>query len=154
MLLAMLIQPVPAATASPTIAQTNAIFAAAGYYRVRSRWVGSCDDPGTPSYEPARIDTFRDINGDGHVDAIVIEGSAFCYGNIGERFTIVASRADGSWHRLHSETGIVTFQEQRGADGWPDIEVGGPGFCFPVLRWTGTSYQPHRTAYNGQPCRR
>lgn len=32
-------------------------------------------------------------------------------------------------------------------DGWPDISVGGPGFCFPVGRWNGKKYKLHRFEY-------
>jgi len=28
----------------------------------------------------------------------------------------------------------------KGADGWPDISVGGPWFCFPVERWSSNEY--------------
>ena len=24
--------------------------------------------------------------------------------------------------------------------GWQDVEIGGPGFCFPVMRWNGKQY--------------
>ena len=37
-------------------------------------------------------------------------------------------------------------------DGWPDIQVGGPGFCFPVLRWNGKEYILNRHEYEGKPC--
>lgn len=28
--------------------------------------------------------------------------------------------------------------------GWPDLEIGRPGFCFPVLCWNGRAYALHR----------
>ena len=34
----------------------------------------------------------------------------------------------------------------------PELEVGGPGFCFPVLRWNGRAFAPSRHAYDGKPC--
>jgi len=41
----------------------------------------------------------------------------------------------------------------RGAGGWPDILVGGPGFCFPVERWNGKAYELHRFEYEGKRCK-
>ena len=40
----------------------------------------------------------------------------------------------------YNSPGIPTFQATRGVGGWPDIENGGPGFCFPIQRWNGTDY--------------
>jgi hypothetical protein len=37
--------------------------------------------------------------------------------------------------------------------GWPDISVGGPGFCFPVMRWNGRAYVRRRMEYDGKPCK-
>jgi hypothetical protein len=49
---------------------------------------------------------------------------------------------------------VPRFLATRGKDGWPDLEVGGPGFCFPVQRWNGRAYAQHRMEYEGKPCRR
>ncbi|MBI5861825.1 MAG: hypothetical protein HZB64_06575 [Rhodocyclales bacterium] len=38
-------------------------------------------------------------------------------------------------------------------DGWPNISVGGPGFCFPVGRWNGKKYKLHRFEYEGKRCK-
>ena len=40
-----------------------------------------------------------------------------------------------------------------GAMGWPDISVGGPGFCFPVQRWNGREYKLQRWEYEGKACK-
>ena len=42
---------------------------------------------------------------------------------------------------MAQETGIPMFLAERGAENYPDIEVGGPGACFPVERWNGQSYR-------------
>ena len=36
---------------------------------------------------------------------------------------------------------------------WPDISVGGPGFCFPVERWNGKEYKLNRFEYEGKRCK-
>ena len=45
------------------------------------------------------------------------------------------------------------FLKTKGAAGWPDISLGGPGFCFPVVRWNGKAYVNQRLEYEGKPCK-
>ena len=60
---------------------------------------------------------------------------------------------------MAQETGIPMFLDQHGAEGYPDIEVGGPGTCFPVERWNGKSYRLVGARYDddgkgkGKPCK-
>ena len=30
---------------------------------------------------------------------------------------------------------------ETGYEDFPDIEIGGPGFCFPIWRWNGEKYE-------------
>ena len=46
----------------------------------------------------------------------------------------------------------VGFSKTKGKDGWPDIENGGPGFCFAVNRWNGQKYDVNRYEYQGKAC--
>ena len=71
----------------------------------------------------------------------------------GYGYTLVSQRQDGTWRILDERIGIPRFLEAKGAEGWPDIEVGGPGFCFPVIRWNANEYVVDRTEYEGTPCR-
>jgi hypothetical protein len=135
----------------PTADQA-AIFAAAGFKRAGSRWHSDCGDPGTPSYEPGAIDTLRDLNGDGRPEAVVTEGGTYCYGDTGTHFWLLSKQAGGSWKVMASEIGVAEFLKTKGAGGWPDISIGGPGFCFPVHRWNGRAYAPHRFEYEGKRC--
>jgi hypothetical protein len=48
--------------------------------------------------------------------------------------------------------GIANVLPTTGADGWPDIEVAGQGFCFPVQRWNGSEYDLARFEYEGAAC--
>jgi hypothetical protein len=144
------------AAPAPTLAGADeaAAFRAAGYAKQGKHWRGACDDPGTASYMPPVIETVRDLNGDGRPEAVIVEGGTYCYGNTGQGFQLVSQQADGSWRLIMGDTGIPNFLATRGGDGWPDIEVGGPGFCFPVKRWNGRAYVQHRMEYEGKPCRR
>lgn len=147
----------PAVAQAPALGQISAVdraaaFRAAGFKRVAGTWQ-ACGDPGTASYTPGQIETLRDINGDGLPDAVITEGSAFCFGMTGQSYAVVSKRPGGSWRLIDSGVGMVTFLPRRTATGWPDIEIGGPGFCFPVERWNGRAYVLHRHQYEGKPCR-
>ncbi|MGQ7829310.1 hypothetical protein [Altererythrobacter sp. Z27] len=128
------------------------IFKAAGFELSDGAW-RKCGDPGTMSYMPGAIMERGDFNDDGLVDALVTEGGSYCFGMTGYGYTLVSRRKDGSWRILDERIGIPRFLETKGVEGWPDIEVGGPGFCFPIIRWNGKEYQLNRTEYEGAPCR-
>lgn len=134
----------------------KAIFLAAGFKRVGGHWESGCNDgnAGGVSYEPGSISEIRDLNGDGRPDAVVIEGSAMCYGMAGQAFWLLSQQADGAWKLLYQQIGIPDFQKSKGVGGWPDIVIGGPGFCFPVVRWNGKTYALNRREYEGKPCSR
>ncbi|WP_167303007.1 hypothetical protein [Sphingobium vermicomposti] len=147
------------AFASPAISQTNlsstdrtAAFRAGGFKLERGQW-RACGDPGTPSYSPGTIETVRDLNGDGQVEAVITEGGTYCFGMTGTGFTIVSKQASGDWKLITASQGIPNFLRTKGVGGWPDIEIGGPGFCFPVERWNGREYALSRHQYEGKPCR-
>lgn len=143
------------ALASPnqlSSADENAAFEAAGYKLNGKQWHSSCDDPGTPSYTPGAIEQVGDLNGDGRPEAVVTEGGSYCYGITGTGYSLVSKQKNGSWKLITSGTGIPSFLATRGVHGWPDIEIGGPGFCFPVERWNGRKYVLQRHQYEGKPC--
>ena len=145
----------PATAAGGGAARDAAIFRAAGFQQIRGRWESGCYDPSSGSYyEPGTISEVKDLNGDGRPEAIVTEGTTFCYGMTGQAFWLVSEQADGGWKLITNEIGIPEFLTTRGVGGWPDISVGGPGFCFPVMRWNGRAYATHRMAYEGKPCNR
>jgi hypothetical protein len=113
-------------------------------------WALCRDDPKAK----LRIDLHRDVNGDGIKDVIVVEDSVRCYGAAGTSFVLLAGQPKGKWRKMLGSIGMAEVLDQRrGANNWPDISVGGPGFCFPVLRWNGRAYVNHRREYLGKPCR-
>ncbi len=139
----------PPAKLSP--ADEAAAFRAAGFKRVGQQWQ-ACGDPGTLSYSPGAIESVADLNGDGRPEAIVTEGGTYCFGHTGQGYTLVSKQANGSWKRMAGGTGMVGVLTTKGVGGWPDLEIGGPGFCFPVLRWNGREYVFHRNQYEGKAC--
>ena len=139
-----------AAPASPTPAELAAIYKAAGATRRGAAWVMCTEEP-RPS--ALKVDIYRDLNGDGHPEAIVSEGGTFCYGAQEAGYAVLSKQADGSWRKLTQGAGIAEPLNTRGVGGYPDLSVGGPGFCFPVQRWNGRDYVNHRFEYEGRPCR-
>lgn len=140
-----------AATLTP--ADEAAAFKAAGFKRRGKQWRSDCDDPGSASYTPGQIEQVADLNGDGLADVVISEGGTYCYGHTGSGFWLLAGQADRRWKLMTRSTGIPQFLQTQGAQGWPDISVGGPGFCFAVERWNGSAYQLQRWEYEGKACK-
>ena len=137
----------------PPAAEQAAMFRAAGFVARSGGW-GTTDCAGQEgSYSPGHIDAFGDANQDGRPDAVISESSAMCYGMAGTKFWVLAKDAAGKWQVMTAQIGMPEFLDAKGAAGWPDLQVGGPGFCFPVLRWDGKSYRFNRHQYEGKPCR-
>ena len=144
-MLAMLMTMALAAAAVPTTAERAAIFKAAGFKPTAGRYL-MCDRRTSLGLE------VRDINGDRRPDALVTDGGLECYGSTETGFVLLTKSPQGRWIKLHQSPGVPTFLRTK-TNGWPELEVGGPGFCFPVLRWTGKAYVNHRTQYQGKRCK-
>lgn len=126
-----------------------AIFTAAGAVKRGARWMICTQDLDAS----ARIEGVGDLNGDGRPEAVVSEEGTYCHGAAGTGFTLLSKQANGKWKSIVAMDGIPEFLKTRGVGKWPDISVGGPGFCFPILRWNGRAYVAHRYAYESRPCR-
>ena len=143
----------PAGPAGPmklSTQQAQAVFQAAGFRRRGGQW-RNCDDPGAAS--AGEVGQVVDLNGDGRPEVVLVEGGTFCYGHTGQGYWLMSQRGDGRWQVLDNGIGIVEVLPTRGSDGWADLSIGGPGFCFPVLRWNGREYKQQRWQYEGKPCR-
>jgi hypothetical protein len=148
--------PAAAAGAAATLSASDeaAVFKAAGFKRRGKQWRSDCGEaPPGASYTPGSIEQVADLNGDGHADVVLSEGGTFCYGHTGTGFWLLAGQAGGGWKLMTQSTGIPQFLATRGAQGWPDISIGGPGFCFPVERWNGSEYKLQRWEYEGKACK-
>lgn len=138
-----------AAAALPAVEQA-AVYRAAGATRRGAKWVLCAEEPRP---EGLAVDLYRDLNGDGRPEAILSEGGTFCYGATGVGYSFVSKQADGAWRALSAGSGMVTPLKTKGAGGYPDLSIGGPGFCHPVHRWNGRAYALQRHEYEGKPCR-
>ena len=140
-----------AAAADLSQNDTEAAFQSAGFKNHGSYWKSECEDP-TPAYSPGNIEVLEDLNDDGLPEVLITEGSSYCYGNTGITSSLVSKQNDGSWKLIFSAVGILSFINSNQASGWPEIEVGGPGFCFPVYRWNGNKFTFNRYEYEMKRC--
>ena len=152
---AALLLAVPALAVDPPVETYEiddaAVFKAAGFKLATDAWHG-CGDPGTAGYLPGQIEQVADLNGDGFPEAIITESSSFCFGATEVGYTLLSSDPSGEWRVLGSGPGFVTVLATRGTNDWPDLQVGGPGFCHQVLRWDGAAYTLNRKEYEGKAC--
>jgi len=144
--------PLFASPAQLSSTDETAAFKAAGYTFKGKQWHSACEDPGTPSYTPGVVEVIRDLNGDGRPEVVVTEGGTYCYGDTGSGYSLVSKQVDGKWKLNTAGTGILNILTTTGIEGWPDLEIGGPGFCFPVVRWNGREYVLQRHQYENKPC--
>ena len=107
---------------------------------------------GCDGREPLGVE-LGDFNKDGRGDALITDQGLACYGAAEVGFVLLSKSADGQWRRLHGSAGVPRFLATS-SGGWPELEVGGPGFCFPVLRWNGREFVEARRAYQGKSCKR
>lgn len=136
-------------------ADKAAVFKAAGAVKRNGLWV-ICQPPadsGASASSGAVIDLVRDMNGDGRPEVVVSDGGSYCYGHAESGFQLLSQQANGRWKVITSNSGIPEILKTKGKGGWPDISVGGPGFCFPVERWNGKTYVLHRFEYEGKRCK-
>lgn len=83
---------------------------------------------------------FRDMNHDGKQEALVLFGNGCTSGHTERSMLLFTHGADG---HLQSHFGFPAASADPMPDsnlGYPDLLVGGPGFCFGVWRWDGKTY--------------
>ncbi|MFT4075567.1 MAG: hypothetical protein QM647_08535 [Asticcacaulis sp.] len=140
------------ASATPLPSDIALAYKAAGMVQKDGHWTGCPDDDnGMADIQP---EDYRDINGDGIADVVITDSGTFCYGMTGQGFSLL-SKASGKWQLIYTSEGIPTFlpTKVKTPGGWPDVMIGGPGFCFPVMRWNGKTYvQNRKQADSGGSC--
>lgn len=127
----------PAAPIQLSTAERAAAFQAAGFRHWPEGWTRCREDP-SPSHMYGTLEV-ADLNGDGVPEAWIVESSTYCYGAT-EQATVLLTRKPSGWAVLMDEVGVALELKTK-TRGWPDVEVGGPGFGpMPVFRFNGTKY--------------
>jgi hypothetical protein len=93
-----------------------------------------CGQPATAEVE------VRDLNGDKVEDVLVTSGNTCTSGMTGSSVAVFIKDKTGHYKPQLGFPGV--FAEVRPAKGkaYPDLLIGGPGFCFARWRWNGTAY--------------
>ncbi len=84
-----------------------------------------------------------DLNGDGQPEVFTSVQGTCLGGMTGVHMNLYIKNKNGQWQPQFGFPGIYTVLKTRNK-GYPDIEIGGPGNCFPVWRWNGKAYALHK----------
>jgi len=84
-----------------------------------------------------------DLNGDGRPEVFTQVFGSYWGGATGVQMNLYIKRKKGPWEPQFGFPGVYNVLKTRHR-GYPDIEIGGPGFCFPVWRWNGRRYAPYK----------
>lgn len=107
----------------------------------------------TIAYEVKQID----INGDG-VNEIEVaaspaelgNGASSCYGHVGQNIYLLISAGRDKWDQAFGFDAVALEYLPRGSGQMPDVQIGGPGFCFPIWRFYKGSYGIWKTCRDGK----
>jgi hypothetical protein len=106
---------------------------------------GTLQVEGVECSQPTEVEvTLRDLDGDGREEVFVALSNFCLYGNTGTATSVFIRDGEGTFRRHLGFPGFVDVLEDDIHLGFPDLLIGGPGFCFPVWRWNGEAYDFHR----------
>ncbi len=85
--------------------------------------------------------SFSDLNGDGQQEVLVIFGNSCTSGMAGSSVLLFIKDSAGTYQPNLGFPAASAEPQSTSHLGYPDLLIGGPGFCFPVWRWDGKEYQ-------------
>ncbi|MGO4332981.1 hypothetical protein AB4Z48_19000 [Cupriavidus sp. 2TAF22] len=97
----------------------------------------SCNE--SVDYDAAVVD----LNGDGQPEVFTNFYGTCVGGMAGVSMQLYVKDGSGRWQPQFGFPGQATVLKTKHL-GYPDIEIGGPGNCFPVWRWNGAQYAPYK----------
>ncbi|MBN9426015.1 MAG: hypothetical protein J0H09_05860 [Burkholderiales bacterium] len=120
-----------------TAAERRALLQAAGMKEQKGQWLNGCGHRVEPELDVV------DLNDDGRAEVFITDDDA-CYGSVGSMLTLMIRDRSGRW-RVNLGFPASGYRVLKtGQHGYPDIEIEGPGACFPVWRWNGREYDIHK----------
>ena len=124
---------IAASSSSVSAADTRVIYKAVGLTERAGKLFDACGEIVQPELEAV------DLNADGRPEVFVtVPGS--CQGGAAGAELSLLIKSKGHWKvNLGFPAGGYKLLNARNM-GFPDIEIGGPGVCFPVWRWDGSQY--------------
>ncbi len=85
-----------------------------------------------------------DLNEDGIAEVLVTGGNTCTSGMAGSSVNLFIKDADGRYVHHLGLPGVLSRKLETSNLGFPDLAIGGPGFCEAVWRWDGSTYQHDR----------
>lgn len=85
--------------------------------------------------------TFSDLNHDGQKEVLVIFGNTCTSGMAGSSALLFIKDSAGTYQPNLGFPAASADPQPTSDLGYPDLLIGGPGFCFPTWRWNGTTYE-------------
>lgn len=119
-----------------SVAEQNLIFESLGL-AIDSTGKGflACERPA------GAVATFSDWNGDGNKEVLVVFGNSCTSGMAGSSVVLfIKDSAAAGYSTNLGFPGSSADPQSTGNLGYPDLLIGGPGFCFPLWRWNGREY--------------
>lgn len=84
----------------------------------------------------------KDLNADGQPE-VFIKRFGGMFGMAGVEMKLYVKGKNGQWMPQFGFPGDYKILSAK-FGGYPDIEIQGPGTCFPVWRWNGSVYAIHK----------
>lgn len=128
------VMPVAAAPATDKAAAAAAVQSATNGTMKLGKGTRKDPDCGQVEYETEATD----LNGDGQLEVLTKEYGS-CFGRAGVQMNLYIKAKTGQWKAQFGFPGEPKILKAK-SHGFPDIEVLGPGQCFPVWRYNGQQY--------------
>lgn len=127
-----------------TTAEKNYIFKQVGFLlsKDNKQFIIAGDEAG--EYPFGAIVYPTDLNNDSKEEVFVSFGNSYTSGFTGQSIVLFIKDASGKYQTQLGFPGTVPYALPTAANKYPDLVIGGPGFEFPVWRWNGKAYAPHR----------
>jgi hypothetical protein len=95
----------------------------------------TCEEDVSPDVE------VTDLNGDGIDEVFVIWGNTCTSGHTGQSITLLIKDRKGRFVKNIDVPGNNYDRLSQRNKGFPDLLIGGPGFCYDVWQWSGIKYE-------------
>ena len=123
-----------ASLSSVSPADTRRIYKSVGLTERAGKLFNACGEIVQPELEAV------DLNSDGQPEVFITVPGSCQGGAAGAELSLLIKSSKGHWKvNLGFPAGGYKLLTTKNM-GFPDIEIGGPGFCFPVWRWNGSQY--------------
>jgi len=121
----------------PSDVDLQSIYKILDIKEVNGKLVDVCEQEVEPDIE------LVDLNKDGNSEIFIMVESS-CFGNAGFYLSLLIKDKNNQWQENFGFSAGGYRLLKSVSDGYPEIEITGPGFCFPVWRLNGAKYAIHK----------